>query len=55
VTLEAGAYTVEWFHVDGRETTGADEVTAERSGPVSLRAPSEPPGPATAYLKKVGG
>jgi hypothetical protein len=35
VTLDAGTYSVEWFTIEARETTEADEVTVEGSAPTS--------------------
>lgn len=40
VTLEAGAYSVEWFGVDRRETVGAGDVTVESSAAISFSARS---------------
>jgi hypothetical protein len=41
VMLPPGTYAVEWFGVDDRTTTTADDVSVERPGPVTFGAPSE--------------
>ena len=51
VTLEPGAYRAEWFAVDGRETTPADQVTVEEAAPVGFAAPFTA-GPAVLYLQR---
>jgi hypothetical protein len=50
VTLEPGAYAVEWFGVDGRKTLESENVTAEEAGPVNLEPPFAD-GPGVVYLK----
>ncbi len=52
--LAAGAYTVEWYSVDSRESVAADMVTVEQATTISLRAPFEAAGPAVVYLKEAG-
>jgi hypothetical protein len=54
VDLEAGAYTVEWYSVDSRETKGAGNVTVASDGSASFTAPLAEAGPAVLYLKHVG-
>lgn len=54
VSLNIGTYMVEWFSVNSRKTRGADKITVERSGTISLNAPFEAAGPVILYLKKVG-
>jgi hypothetical protein len=54
VTLDTGAYTIEWFSVDGREAVAAGEVTVEKSTTFDFSASFEAAGPAVLYLKKVG-
>jgi len=54
VTLEAGAYMVEWYSVNGRETKNADKMTVESDGSASFTAPFAEAGPAVLYLKQVG-
>jgi hypothetical protein len=54
VTLAAGAYTVEWFSVAGRETKGNGVVTVSSDGSNSFTPPFAPAGPAVLYLKRVG-
>jgi hypothetical protein len=52
VTLDAGAYAVEWYSVSSRETMAADEVKVEGSTAITFSAPFEPAGPAVLYLKR---
>jgi hypothetical protein len=52
VTLEAGAYTVEWFSLAGRATQGAGTVTVERDADVSFAAVFAEDGPAVLHLKR---
>jgi hypothetical protein len=54
VRLGVGAYIVEWFSVNRRETKEAGEVTVETEGSTSFTAPFAEPGPAVLYLKRVG-
>jgi hypothetical protein len=54
VRLGVGAYSVEWFSVDRRETKAAGNVTVEIEGSTSFTAPFVEPGPAVLYLKRVG-
>jgi hypothetical protein len=54
VRLGVGAYIVEWFSVDRRETKAAGNVTVEIEGSTSFTAPFAEPGPAVLYLKRVG-
>ena len=48
VTLEAGAYEVEWYSVDTRETQRGDDLTSH-NGETTLRAPFA--GPCVVYLR----
>jgi hypothetical protein len=50
--LEAGTYTVEWFSVNGRQSSRADNVTIKSSIATTFSAPFEEPGPAVLYLKR---
>jgi hypothetical protein len=52
VTMEGGAYAVEWFHVDLRESVAAGEVRVDEAGAIGFSAPSEIPGPVVLYLKR---
>ena len=52
VTLEEGAYTVEWFSVDDRYTENADMVTVESKRSLSFTPPFSETGPAVLYLKQ---
>ena len=52
VTLDPGAYRAEWFAVDGRETTPADQVTVEEPAQLGFRAPFTA-GPAVLHLQRV--
>jgi hypothetical protein len=52
LTLEAGAYTVEWFSVNRRETTGGATVTVPSDGSTSFTAPFADAGPAIVYLRR---
>jgi hypothetical protein len=52
VTLAAGAYTVEWFSVNGRRTTEADQVALDRDQRLDLTAPFAEPEPAVLYLRR---
>jgi phage baseplate assembly protein gpV len=52
VALAAGTYTVEWFSIDSRRTTAADEVTVEDDKRLSFTAPSAEPEPAVLYLRR---
>jgi hypothetical protein len=49
-----GAYIVEWFRVNRRETKEALNVTVEIEGSTSFTVPFAEPGPAVLYLKRVG-
>lgn len=53
VELAVGAYAVEWFSVNSRETVRGDTVTGGRPRPRSFRAPFASAGPAVLYLKRV--
>jgi hypothetical protein len=53
VTLAPGSYTVEWYRVTTRETTGAGNVTVERERSASFTAPFAEAGPVVLYLKHV--
>jgi hypothetical protein len=54
VTLEAGAYSVEWYSVNSRETTAAGTLTVETGGSASFTAPFAAAGPAVLHLATVG-
>ena len=54
LTLEAGAYTVEWYNVSSRVTMTDGTVTLERDGSSTFTAPFAQPGPTVLYLKQVG-
>jgi hypothetical protein len=54
VELAAGAYSVEWYSVDSRETIEADTLTVESTTTVSLSAPCAAATPAGVYLTQVG-
>jgi hypothetical protein len=51
VTLESGSYRVEWFTVNGRETTDAGTVSA-KDGKTSFAPPRSVLGPSVLYLKR---
>jgi hypothetical protein len=53
VELESAAYSVEWFGVNGRETTDAGTVSA-KGGKTSFTPPRPAAGPVVLYLKRVG-
>jgi hypothetical protein len=55
VTLEAGAYAVEWHSLTTRATTPAADQTVERTGRTNFTPPFEAAGPAVVYLKRVAG
>ena len=55
VTLEAGAYSVEWYSVRSRETKGAGKVIVESPGGTSFEAPFAEAGPTVLHLKAVEG
>jgi hypothetical protein len=50
VTLEPGRYAAEWFGVEGRATVPADDVSVDRSGPVSVDPPFDAE-PSVLYLR----
>jgi hypothetical protein len=52
VTLEEGAYTVEWFSVDDRITENADMVTVDSKRSLGFTSPFSGTGPAVVYLKQ---
>lgn len=54
VTLAAGTYAAEWFNINLRETTSAEEVTVQNDEDVRFMAPFAESGPAVLYLKRVG-
>ena len=54
LTLEAGAFAVEWYSVNSWETTEGATVTVSSSGSMSFTAPFAQPGPAIVYLKCEG-
>jgi len=53
--LSAGAYAVEWYSVNNRQTVVADQVKVETSTTITFSAPFETAGPAVLYLKRVRG
>jgi hypothetical protein len=54
VEVAAGAYAVEWYGVDCRETVRAGTVNAESDGRISFTPPVTATGPSVLYLKRVG-
>lgn len=52
VTLTTGTYAAEWFNVNLRETTSAEEVRVQNDGEVRFMAPFSEAGPAVLYLKR---
>lgn len=50
VTLEPGRYAAEWFGVEGRGTLPADDVSVDRTGPVSVDPPFDAE-PSVLYLR----
>jgi hypothetical protein len=52
VTLTEGTYAAEWFNLNLRETTSAEEVKVQNDGEVRFMAPFAEPGPAVLYLKR---
>jgi hypothetical protein len=53
VKLNAGTYAAEWFSLNLRETTNAEEVTVQNDGEVRFMAPFSEAGPAVLYLKRL--
>jgi hypothetical protein len=53
VALASGSYRVEWFSVNGRETTDVGTVSA-KGGKTSFTPPRSAAGPVVLYLKRVG-
>jgi len=53
VKLDAGTYTAEWFNINHRETTSAEEVIVQNDGDFHFMAPFSEAGPAALYLKRV--
>jgi hypothetical protein len=53
VMLKAGTYSVEWFHVDNRETKDAGKVTVANTGSTAFTAPFTEAGPVVLYLKRL--
>jgi hypothetical protein len=51
VRLEPGAYTAEWFGIEGRNTVPSDTVTAEGSTATGFSRPPELSGPTVLYLR----
>ncbi|QBD75500.1 hypothetical protein EPA93_05570 [Ktedonosporobacter rubrisoli] len=51
VTLEAGNYTVEWFHIAARQTEMAGELSVERRETINFAQKKLPSGPVVLYLK----
>jgi hypothetical protein len=51
VTLTSGNYSVEWFHVNDRQTQSVGQVTAKKDEPSIFIAPFAEAGPAVLYLK----
>jgi hypothetical protein len=54
LTVEAGAYTVEWFSLTNRETKQGESITIEDTSKIDFHAPFEDNGPAVLYLKRQG-
>jgi hypothetical protein len=54
LTLEAGAYAVEWYSVNSRETKEAGKLTVESDRSASFTAPFTEAGQPVLYLKQVG-
>ena len=52
VGLLAGTYTVEWFGVDSRQPTGADQVTLEHDERLGFAPPFTDPEPSVLYLRR---
>ena len=52
LVLEAGAYTVEWFSVNSRETMEGATVTDPSDASTSFKAPFADTGPAVLYLQR---
>ncbi|MBW3634435.1 MAG: hypothetical protein KY456_15545, partial [Chloroflexi bacterium] len=50
VTLEPGAYRVEWFSVNSRDTTDGATVTVPSAGSTNFTPPIADAGPAIVYL-----
>jgi hypothetical protein len=53
VTLEAGAYAVEWYSVNRRATEEAGTLVVASRGSTSCTSPFAEAGPAVLYLKRV--
>ena len=53
VVLEPGTYAVEWFSVEGRETTTVNDMTVENPEQRSFSAPFATAGSTVLYLKGV--
>ena len=53
VKLNAGTYAAEWFSLNLRETTNAEEVTVQNDGEVRFMAPFSEAGPAVLYVKRL--
>lgn len=52
VTLEPGTYTVEWFSVEGRQSSSGEPATADHPAAVTLAPPPGTTGPAVVHLKR---
>jgi len=52
VTLAAGAYKVQWYSLNSRETARAGRINIANPTSISFSAPFEAAGPAVLYLKK---
>lgn len=52
VKLEPGAYTVEWFSINSRETKSDGQVTVDSVGDPKFMAPFAEVGPAVLYLQR---
>jgi len=54
VNLEAGTYTAEWFSVNSRETTKAENMVVDNDGDFRFLSPFVNSGVSVLYLKRVG-
>ena len=53
LTLDAGEYDVEWFHVHSRKTKAAGRLKVKDSSSIRFSTPFEAAGPVILYLKGV--
>jgi hypothetical protein len=54
VNLETGTYTAEWFNVNSRETTKAENMIVEHNESFRFLSPFVNSGSSVLYLKRVG-